>query len=722
MSNRKSITVFDTQKMPELNDFLISRLNNFQTNTNANIASEHLSKAYADGIASFSKTYKPSRRKSSIKPWITPSILCSINKKTQLYNKFLRRGNRTNENNYKRYRNVLVQTIRDAKKLYFKDALKQNKNNGKVTWDLLNQVVNKSHKKQNNYPDTFYDSQGKAYNKPDVPNGFNVFFSSIGHMLDKEIPKIDNDPLNYLNELDYEPYVSTPQATATEIEKIIKSLNSVGGGIDRISTQILLGTYRNIIHHLTFFINLCLRKAVFPNNLKVAIITPIHKAGSKDTFTNYRPISLLPIISKILEKIIYLTLSPILETNDLLNPLQFGFRKQHSTYMPIAHMNDEITKNLQENEITCILYLDLKKAFDSVCIEILLRKIYYIGIRGSLYDIIDSYLCNRQQITKINHTYSDKQAITVGVPQGSILGPLLFIMYINDMPNITDLASFYVFADDTAVMIKAKSIEQLQIKVNQLMPIVTKWFQTNRLSLNASKSSYQIFSRNRSSDINISLENTKIERKACVRYLGMYVDENLKWHSHIAYVLSIISRNLGIMGRAKHLLSARELILLYNALILPHLSYCAIIWGINYESNIRRIKIFQKRAVRIIDKKPFLYPSNGLFIQHKILKFTDIVKEQSIVILLAHINNTMPKPISNLFKFEESKNTRQTKHFFIPTALRNYRAFALSCSAPRIWNTVIGAMFKNIEDVPRNKLTLKKQVRKHFFEEYSKIS
>ena len=202
-------------------------------------------------------------------------------------------------------------------------------------------------------------------------------------------------------------------------------------------------------------------------------------------------------------------------------------------------------QKIEENEITCILYLDLKKAFDTVWIEILMNKTQRIGIRGPLYQIIASYLDQRYQLTKINNVYSKKQNVTMGVPQGSILGPLLFILYINDLPNVSDLVKFYIFADDTAVMIKTCNQEELQSKIGRLVPIITEWFQANRLSLNASKSNYQVFSQSKVSELNMILQNTKVERKTTVKYLGMYVGENLKWHNHIAYVVSTISRNLG---------------------------------------------------------------------------------------------------------------------------------------------------------------------------------
>ena len=181
-----------------------------------------------------------------------------------------------------------------------------------------------------------------------------------------------------------------------------------------------------------------------------------------------------------------------------------------------------------------------------------------------------------------------------------------------------------------------------------------------------------------------------------------------------------MSRNLGVMGRAKHLLSERELLLLYNTLILPHLNYCAMIWGRNYPTNIKRVITLQKRAIRIIDKKPYFYPTNNLFIKHKILKFTDIVREQCTLILLSYLNNTLPDPIAEMFKYQDDTNTRYPKHFFIPMARTNYRIFSLSCSAPKIWHDLVGSIFKRINDVPRSKSTLKKYVREYMINEYHK--
>lgn len=316
---------------------------------------------------------------------------------------------------------------------------------------------------------------------------------------------------------------------------------------------------------------------------------------------------------------------------------------------------------------------------------------------------------------------SDTCDIKVGVPQGSILGPLLFILYINDLPNVSRDVDFYLFADDTAIAIKAKTKDELQNKVNDLLPKVSKWFMANRLSLNTSKTNYQIYSKTQIDNLNVKLNGNEITRNKCVKYLGVHVEENLKWNAQIKSVSSVISRNIGMMARVKFFLSSRELLLLYNSLVLPYLNYCAAVWGSNYQTKISKITRLQKRALRIIDKKPYLFPSNELFIKYRILKFPEIVKEQNIMIVLAFLNENLPRPISTMFTLHRPVSTRLVKHFAVPFAATNYRSFSMSISAPLTWNCVVCKLFRNLADVPRNKATLKKHVRTFFVNEYQDL-
>lgn len=713
----KKIT-FDKSKSSELNEFLIDRLQNFQSHTDANAACEDIVSCYLEGINACSKEIKISTRRNSVKPWISAALLCSINNKNKLYKKFLKSPNIENEQKFKRVRNILTNLLRDAKRLYYQSKIDENKDNSKKVWELLNEVINKRKSNNVEMPSTFIDSTGKLYKEQAVAEGFNDFFSSIGSELESNMPPPDSSALEHLNEPIYDDFNTALRTTSEEVETIIQGLNPVGGGVDKISTNILLLTYRRILPHLTFFFNLCLTTSVFPDQLKVAVIKPIFKAGDRNLFNNYRPISLLPILSKVLEKILYSFIIAYINEKNLLNPLQFGFRKRHSTYMPIAHMFDQITNSLQNNLVSCVLYLDLKKAFDTVNLTILLQKLFYMGIKGNLYKIMESYLTNRKQKTDVSSFVSSYRQVKIGVPQGSILGPLLFILYINDLSNVSSDASFYLFADDTAILLKAANVLELQTKLNRLLPLVTRWFLANRLTLNTTKTNYQIYARLPVEDLEIELNQAKIERKKAIKYLGVTVDEDLKWTNHVNNVSKVISRNIGIMARARFYLTASQLKLLYNTLVLPHLNYCAAVWGNNYMTRINKLIKLQKRALRIIDGKHYVYPSRELFIKYRMLKFPDIVNEQQIVILLGFLNQTLPSSILDMFSYHVPVGTRAVQHFDVPYAATNYRAFSLSIAAPKAWNSVVCILFNDINDVPRNKTTFKKYVRNFLVDKY----
>ena len=717
-SNNERKTIFNMNKLNDLSEFLVNKLFNFQSLTDPNEACEKLIGAYMEGMEKYSKSFVPCRRKSPIKPWISPGILCSVNHKNKLYRRYIRTRNAHNESKYKQYRNILTKVMREAKRLYFAKAFEESKKDTKATWKHLKEALEVT-SSTHNLPSSFRDDTNNIFESDQIPNGFNDYFTSIGTTLEQSMPPSDTSPLNYLNNLDYPPFEDSIVVSPLQIQNIIKSLNAVGGGIDKISTKILIGTYQNCLNHLTHFFNLCLRTATFPDLLKIALVRPIFKSGENDKFTNYRPISLLPILSKILEKIIYFSLTSYITDNNVLSENQFGFRKKHSTYMPVSLIIDNITECLENGGKVIGLYLDLKKAFDTVNKEILLNKLYFLGIRGKLLKIITSYLENRVQKVGIKNSLSDSKNINIGVPQGSILGPLLFILYINDLPLISNLADFYLFADDTAIVIKGNSFEDIQAKINILIPKITKWFLSNRLSLNASKTCYQLYSIHpNNADIDIIINNSKITRTPTVKYLGIIIDENLKFDAHINTLASKISKNIGIMSRVRYFLSSKQLLLLYNSLILPYLNYCAVVWGFSYDSRLLKIIRLQKRALRIIDNKPYFYPSNQLFVKYKMLKVPELVRAQSIVILLAFLNGTLPPIFSRLFKVNRPLNTRSYEHFSVPFTRMNFRLFSISFAAPRAWNRIVGSLYNNIEDVPRSKSVLKNKVRAYLLDKY----
>ena len=496
---------------------------------------------------------------------------------------------------------------------------------------------------------------------------FNDYYSKVAHSLDAALgPCTVDDPLSYLRTVRVtEPLVFQPVGQET-IRCTIANLNDTGAGLDGINSKLLKQLSPVIVPHLTHLVNICITTGRFPAVLKTALITPIYKSGSRSLFSNYRPISVLPVVSKILESVIYNQLISFLAENEILYDYQFGFRANHSTYMPISLLHDFITNKLVDGCVTAGIYLDLARAFDTVNTNILLDKLSKYGIRGNALSLFSSYLTDRKHCLKFKDIVSDVKDITCGVPQGSVLGPILFLLYINDLSRVCDEAKFLLFADDTAIVYSSKTLHELQLVISRSFPKVVTWLHANRLSLSTSKIFYQLYAPGNVdlTDLSIPVNGVYLKRAPVVKYLGVLVDEDLKFKSHISKVSSVISRNLGIISRARYLLDRKLSVLLYNSLVLPYLSYCLIIWGSNYDSNLTSVITVQKRAIRLIAGVGRLSHTSPLFRELKLLKLPDLLNKQLLLLLHNCLFGRLPEAISRNFSLHDrSRPTRSVRHF-----------------------------------------------------------
>ena len=298
--------------------------------------------------------------------------------------------------------------------------------------------------------------------------------------------------------------------------------------------------------HLTRIFNLSFETGVFPVNMKHAKIIPIHKKDSKTELSNYRPISLLPIFSKLLERLMYNRLMQHLIKNSILYDYQFGFRKGYSTTLALAEITQNIYENLMKKHTTCGVFLDLSKAFDTINHEILLQKLEHYGIRGVALQWFRSYLSERTQRVCIDGILSGQLNVVCGVPQGSILGPLLFLLYVNDLANTSDKLLFRLFADDTNIFMSDSNIGRLQTNMNTELKKVNDWLKANFLSLNVSKTKFLLFHHNydRPNKFFVNIDNKRIERQTEIKYLGVYIDEKLDFKYHVGQICKKLQKLL----------------------------------------------------------------------------------------------------------------------------------------------------------------------------------
>ena len=350
-----------------------------------------------------------------------------------------------------------------------------------------------------------------------------------------------------------------------------------------------------------------MRKGKIPQIWKHAKVTPIFKAGDPTDVSNYRPISVIPIIMKVFERTIHNQLSSYLNQTNLLYAYQSGFRSKFSTETALIDVTEYIINGFDSGELVGAIMLDLKKAFDTVDPDILTQKLQWFGVSNIPLSWFKDYLSDRNQLVQFKSELSNERPIKCGVPQGSILGPLLFILYVNDLPKVCSKTKVILYADDTAILCRGKSIAQIQKTLNSEMGLCSVWFTQNKLHLNVSKTKSMLFgtSQRLSSikapdNFEITVCEEVVERVQVFKYLGVHMDVNLNWHTHVEKIAKKISSKIGILRRVKPYLTIDLSKMIYNSIVLPHFTYCNIIWASTDETTISRLQNLQNTSARVI--------------------------------------------------------------------------------------------------------------------------
>lgn len=626
------------------------------------------------------------KEKFSDKPYITPAIKTSIKHRHKLQ-KLFAKWPLTYGEQFKRYRNTLTTIIRQAKQNYYKTKLSECSGNNEKTWQTINNLIGR---KKSQLPSFFSHNNTNLINNIDIAEGFNEYFSSVG----KNLAEAHSDH-NAHNDtvVHYKHFLPPPvpfslylkPTTLSELRNVIANLKLTSPGHDNIDIRVVKECSDIILPFLKYIINLSFQHGCFPKNLQISKVTPIYKKGSKSQLNNYRPISLLSTFSKIFEKVMVARLMDYLTKHSLLTDHQYGFRPGFSTERAVHSLCRSMYHSLDMKCYQITLFCDLTKAFDTISHNILLDKLKVYGVRGPAYIWLKSYLNHRQQYTVINNTPSSMISIDYGIPQGSVLGPILFLIYINDIIYSSKKLNFLLFADDTTIYIKGHDLLSLQHTMNEELIHVANWLKSNKLTLNYTKTNYIVSHSllNQPAPTNIIINNIPIHKVSEVNFLGIIIDNNLKWKAHIENIKTKLSKFTGIIYRIRAYLNQENIKLVYSSLVYPSLLYCSAVWGGAYQTYTQSLFITQKKLLRIMfNCNPYEH-TNPYFQQHKILKVHDIIHLQTCLFVYTNLIMTN----STGTEFEIMTHTGRRAHMLrIPLCRTSHAQQSVLVRGARLWN------------------------------------
>jgi Reverse transcriptase (RNA-dependent DNA polymerase) len=655
-------------------------------------------------IKSNTKTVKVNKKNTNIAPWFTDALRRSYKKKLWLYKQMCKHPNEEIwKSRWKIYANKYKRLTTVAKRLYY-DKFFKNEQRLREKWKTLKESVRlqKVRKKtsvkkirRENDNEIITDTRG-------IAKSFNEYFAAIGQKLSDEIPLTKRSPLFGLP--DIKNVFAFESVTCETIGKVIAGLDS------KDSTDVF-GMSNNFVKRfsskfkvwITDIFNAIVSLHHFPRALKTAKVVPLYKSGKHEECSNYRPISLIPIVAKVVEKCLKVQLYKYFVDNNLLAKSQFGFREGHSTEDAVMTLYDQLCNHLNYGRYACGIFIDLSKAFDTVNHGILLQKLKRYGLTIDSCKLLKSYLNNRRQRVVLNDDLSQKQILSeevlvnVGSPQGTCLSPLLFAILVNDM--IKAIPNIVQFADDTAIIGGDKNLRTLQVRMNNTLLILSEWLKANKLSLNAKKTHYILFkpAQKQEGPFQLIVNRYQLDRVPYVKYLGVYIDECLNWRKHVEIVRGKISNFIPLLYRCKLFHNVKIRRLIYITFVKPYLIYALAAYGNAAKSVLKPLHSKNNKLIRLIaGVNNHRISAKSFYTQLKLLPLGSLFLQR---LALLSIRFFISPELEDREKFKHNPNFRVNEigRVFIRKPLNKYgeKCFSFRCS--KLLNRIPEEVWSKIE-------------------------
>jgi len=580
----------------DLEDFTANytRDNNYDINVSLKYFLDQLMQIYNTCCPIRSKSYSIH---SIARPWINRRMRAVVDRKHYLFRQYKSGG--CSFEFYNNYKNHVTKELRKAKREYYNRKLNNGNCDQSEMWRVVRNLSNKNKERSN----ISLTVNGSLTSDPmTVTATFNEYFSSVANDIERDIPAGATNPMEYMASYETRQSFFAIPATPHEVSSIIAKLKCKGCPLTEIPNFIVKKVSRLICRILSDFFNESVTVGVFPEFLKLARVVPIYKAGNKTIPGNYRPICALSVFSKIFETLMCNRMKQYIDRFSILNSNQFGFVRNSCTADAISEFVDRIYTSVDNREYFVTVFLDFRKAFDTVDHGILLGKLGMLGFRGPVNDWLRSYLLDRRQFVAVCGTCSDTQIVNRGIPQGSVLGPLLFNLYINDMSSATRLSVIH-YADDTTVFHSGSELAEITEVINAELLSLDEWLRSNRLCLNADKSRAMIITKRVIGDVPVvKIRDSELEIANEMKFLGIIIDSNLSFMPHCTNVIAKLSRVLGMMRKMSYILPRKSLRILYYSLFYSNMTYAIIVWGNASVMAVGRIESIQRRVVGLLDR------------------------------------------------------------------------------------------------------------------------